>query len=202
MLQQIKILLMALIFHFVHSNTGDDFDSGSTTSDKSCTEPDKMASESNCYCYSQPETDFEYSICAKNNCPLEDANYRLIHGKCFYFGIGFMNFEDARESCKQKGGKLYEPKDKDIGSVEMVEIVKILNHDWAWIGITDTAKEGNYVYSSNGLRIDFNPFWCHASGDRGTSFNCITVMTQVGHRCFGQFHASTCHSTKSSICEL
>jgi hypothetical protein len=26
-----------------------------------------------------------------------------------------------------------------------------------WIGITDTAKEGNYVYDSNGQNINFSP---------------------------------------------
>ena len=72
-----------------------------------------------------------------------------------------MNFEDARENCKQKGGKLYEPKDA-------VEIKQMASIAWgvhayggafAWIGITDTASEGTFVYNSNGQSITFNPPW-------------------------------------------
>jgi hypothetical protein len=44
----------------------------------------------------------------------------------------------------------------------MKEIAAILDHTWAWIGITAIAKEGNLVYKSNGLSINFNPPWFDA----------------------------------------
>ena len=72
MLQQFKILLLALIFRRVLSNY-EDYSIDSTTRDDSCTEPNETGTESNCYCYSQPETEFEYSICAPKQCPLDDA---------------------------------------------------------------------------------------------------------------------------------
>ena len=72
MLQQFKILLLALIFRRVLSNY-EDYSIDSTTSDESCSEPNETGTESNCYCYSQPETEFEYSICAPKQCPLDDA---------------------------------------------------------------------------------------------------------------------------------
>ena len=78
MLHQFKILLFALIFHIVYSNY-EDYDVDSTTSNESCIRPDETASESNCYCYGQPETDFEYSICATNKCLLDDSRYVSIN---------------------------------------------------------------------------------------------------------------------------
>ena len=110
MLPQFKIILLALIFHFAHSNSKD-FDIESTTSNESCTEPNEATSESNCYCYSQPEMDFEYSSCVPKKCPLDDPSYFLEQGKCFYLEKKLKNFKDARENCKEKGGKLHEPKD-------------------------------------------------------------------------------------------
>ena len=77
-----------------------------TTSYESCTEPNETGTESNCYCYSQPETDTEYSICAPKNCPVNDPNYYYIHGRCFYFESDVKTFVKSRENCKAKGGKL------------------------------------------------------------------------------------------------
>ena len=47
----------------------------------------------------------------------------------------------------------------------MKEIAAILDHTWAWIGITDIAKEGNLVYKSNGQSIDFRPPWMDGHGE-------------------------------------
>ena len=124
-----KILLLVLIFHIVHSNY-EDLEIDSTTSHESCVEPDETTSESNCFCYDEPENEFEYSICAPAIdttttaattatpfiCPVKGVeayprdNYRLVQGKCFYFERTYMNWQGARDNCKQKGGKLFEPK--------------------------------------------------------------------------------------------
>ena len=73
-----------------------------------------------------------------------DANdkyetYRLIQGKCFYFEWKHKIFEDAKENCKQKGGKLYEPMDV-VMMKKIAKMSAIVGRAWAWIGITDTAK--------------------------------------------------------------
>jgi hypothetical protein len=124
-------------------------------SDESCIRPDETWSESNCLCYSQPETDFEYSTCApkkwqlfKHNC--KDPGYFLVQGKCIYLGKDGKNFKDAKENCKFRGGKLYEP--KDVIKMKKVLIKSSTRVNWAIIGIKDIsaqANEGNYVYDSN-----------------------------------------------------
>ena len=82
--------------------------------------------------------------------------YRLVNGKCFYLEKAYLNFEDARENCKQKGWKLFEP----IDFVELREVSKFPSYnDFMWIGITDIAREGSYVYESDGKTITFNPPW-------------------------------------------
>jgi hypothetical protein len=74
MLLQLKHILLSIIFSLVHSSN-EDFDMGSTASDESCNKPDAVGSESNCYCYSQPEIDFEYSTCAIPNVALDTGTH-------------------------------------------------------------------------------------------------------------------------------
>ena len=161
MMIQSKILLLVLIFHIVHSSDKD-LEMDSTTSHESCIDPDETTSESNCFCYNEPEKDFEYSICAPTieitttpkpclvlNMPVPalsfaypNDRYQLVQGgKCFYFETSYMNFEDARENCKQKGGKLYEP--IDVAEIKRMAIVaygvRNFGYSMAWLGITEVT---------------------------------------------------------------
>ena len=84
-------------------------------------------------------------------CPIEDSCYRLMQNRCFYFEKETLTFEAAKANCKEKGGKLYEPKDV----TKMKEIAKIADEiivdNWCeWIGVTDSAVEGTFVYDSDG----------------------------------------------------
>ena len=226
MMMQFKILLLVLIFHIVHSN----FEMDSSTSHESCVEPDETTSESNCFCYNEPEKDVEYSICAPAIdttttttttatpfiCPVKGVeayprdNYRLVQGKCFYFERTYMNWEGARDNCKQKGGKLYEP--KNVSEMKQVASIAIkvsqYGYTTAWIGITDTASEGNFVYDSNGQSITFNPPWQDQDQRKGTSNNCVGIHTGAEHMCqncynMGKMINLPCSfKTGRSICEL
>ena len=104
------------------------------------------------------ETDFEYSICPPEKCPLDDPGYFLVHGKCYYVEKDGKNFKDAKENCKYKGGKLYEP--KDVAEMKEVLMNSHINSGrpgvWALLGITDNASEGNWAYDSNGQNINFS----------------------------------------------
>ena len=101
MLLQCKIIILLLIFHFVHSNY-EDFDVDSITSDESCNKSDDIGSESNCYCYSQPETEFEYSICAPKKCPLNDAccigGYNTTDAKLYQSGY-YTGYLPVSQAC-------------------------------------------------------------------------------------------------------
>ena len=221
MLLQFKLLLFALVFHLVHSNN-EDFDIDSTTSNESCTEPNEATSESNCYCYSQPEMDFEHSICVPKKCPLDDPSYFLEQGKCLYLEKKLMNFKDAREKCKEKGGKLHEPKDivNDatyyVLPIEMIsKFYSTLGNTWVWIGITDPAKHSigeipKYVYDSTGQSINFKywPQFMFPCGARGhgvpTKGNCITLSLHLGWggSCGGKLADFPCSFYANSLCEF
>ena len=110
------------------------------------------------------ETDFEYSICPPEKCPIDDPGYFMVHGKCFYFEKDGKNFKDAKENCKCKGGKLYEPKD----AAKMKEFLKnsatSITSSWVVTGITDMSGKGNWAYDSNGQNINFSPTFMAQNG--------------------------------------
>ena len=146
------------------------------------------------------ETDFEYSICPPEKCPVDDPGYFLVHGKCYYVEKDGLNFKDAKENCKYKGGKLYEPKD----AAEMKEV--LINSGqgiWAVLGITDIASEGNWAYDSNGQNINFILTYMGQHKAHGTSHNCMIILTAHPHPAFGKILNIPCSTSGyQSICEL
>ena len=80
----------------------EDYSIDSTTSDEICTEPNETGTESNCYCYSQPETEFEYSICAPKKCPLNDAccigGYNTTDAKLYQSGY-YTGYLPVSQAC-------------------------------------------------------------------------------------------------------
>ena len=130
-----------------------------------------------------------------------DVPTAKIQPTTYYFEKQGKTFEDARENCKEKGGKLYEPKD----AVKMKEIVKTnagnTHNTCLWIGITDIASEGNYVYDSIGQSINFSPTWYSSHGAFGRSYNCICTGTET-NGVFGKLADVSCSGKRQSICEL
>ena len=109
-------------------------------------------------------------------------------------------WKEARANCKQKGGKLSEP--IDVVQMNKVAIIGAVGGGHlTWIGITDTAKEGNYVYDSNGQNINFSPHWRTGYGSHGTIFNCISVFIN-GNSVHGKLHDFACYTKQYSICEF
>jgi hypothetical protein len=136
---------------------------------------------------------------------LDDSRFRLVSGKCFYFEKEAKNYLDARENCKKKGGKLYEPKDVvALKKIAKIAVNSIVNRD-AWIGILDSSTghpgsviEGTYVYDSNGQNIKFNLRRYVTSQQ---SSKCIQVYIP-NNRLQGQVMREHCSRIRPSICEL
>ena len=132
---------------------------------------------------------------------LDDSRYQLIHGKCFYFEKEAKNFLDARENCKKKGGRLYEPNDVvSLKKIAKIAVNSLVNR--GWIGILDSSTgapgsviEGTYVYDSNSQNIKFN--LGGILGFTQQSYKCIQVY---GYK--GQVTNEHCSRLRPSICEL
>ena len=86
----------------------------------------------------------------------------------------------------------------------MKEIAKIASGGWQWIGITDIASEGSYVYDSTGQSINFNVPWNNGipRGASNPSYDCLCLFTNNGHSVEGKLTDLPCLYARRSICEL
>jgi hypothetical protein len=108
---------------------------------------------------------------------------------------------DARENCKKKGGRLYEPNDVvSLKKIAKIAVNSLVNR--GWIGILDSSTgapgsviEGTYVYDSNSQNIKFN--LGGILGFTQQSYKCIQVY---GYK--GQVTNEHCSRIRPSICEL
>ncbi|XP_052084077.1 perlucin-like protein [Mytilus californianus] len=102
---------------------------------------------------------FENSCYYSNQIPQEDrrAHYRLYRISPMVEDL-FFRWPTAQDICKNRGGYLAE-----IGSKEENDFVKKLakkvKNFSVWLGGTDSAKEGHWVWASTGKPFTFEDWW-------------------------------------------
>ena len=86
-----------------------------------------------------------------SDCP---SDWHLVDEKCYLFKKNNIDFHKAEKSCKQMNAKLFEPKDLETNNL-VFNISSNVSKEWDgnknnyiffWIGIHDTASEGNFSY--------------------------------------------------------
>ena len=88
-----------------------------------------------------------------------------IHDKVYYFSNYKLSFEDAEYSCKDNGGKLFEPKSESINN-EVTEMAGRLGQNHPWLGIHDIFTEDNFVYASKNTSITWTNWDPNEPNDR------------------------------------
>nr|XP_046272979.1 lactose-binding lectin l-2-like [Scatophagus argus] len=128
------------------------------------------------------------------NCP---TFWYSFNGRCYKYVSSHLNWADAELHCVSEGANLV-----SIHSQEEQTFVKDLvknfdpNEGWTWIGLSDTHKEGSWMWS-DGSAVDFT-FWApQEPNNQGGNENCA-------HLNFGsdfKWNDRPCDSTYTSVCE-
>ena len=130
--------------------------------------------------------------------------FKLIDGKCYAYENVKRNFQATQTRCgqifgNQAGGKIFEPRSDQVIK-EVLEYAKIA---WAgdsntnpqlWMGITDEASEGNFVYHSDGQTHKLS--W---TANNSRNKNCLLI-----HHSYIPYKYMTnlsCSRTLAAICE-
>ena len=118
-----------------------------------------------------------------------------------------MNYDDAQLNCQNKFGKLvgglFEPRLANTNQLVYVEAAKFASgtSDDFWLGMNDLAKQGQYVYASDGKAV-VEGMW--RSGQPNTK----------SERCVGYYHLLSnydnnagwydrpCNDLKFFICQV
>ena len=137
------------------------------------------------------------------NCPIDDPNYASIGGTCYYFDTIPRTKLEAKETCTQNNGKIWEP-----NTVERINQVRSIAQEiskakeW-WVGISGAASEETFKYDSNEEIFPFTPNtapWINLDGG-GLTENCVCMDNNQNSL---QFYDVPCTEGRQyhSICEI
>ena len=123
----------------------------------------------------------------------------MIQGKCYYFESTNLTYSQARESCHNKFGKLFEP--QSVASNQAV--YNLYQRDFRmsgrrWIGI-NSLKGNGYRFDSNGQipPFDIDNMW--HSGNAEQSYEMCVAQSEDDELWFDRECSS---NTYQSLCEL
>jgi len=84
------------------------------------------------------------------------AGWQNWGGKCFYMSTGTKNWWDAKQDCIRRGGRLFEPRGKEINELVYSHVPG--PSKCYWVGISDIDNEGKYVYASDNQPLAYTNF--------------------------------------------
>ena len=121
-------------------------------------------------------------------CP-KSTGYKKLNGVCYFFSQTSKTVSHAVIDCKQKGGKLAEPKDDRTRKI-------LIEHDfaknWPWIGIKKVGSSWKWVSDGSTVaKMD----WSSVS-PKDDKYNCIMIHHRRG------YFAYNCNERYRYICEF
>lgn len=77
-------------------------------------------------------------------------------GRCFYISTGTKNWWDAKQDCIRRGGRLFEPRSKELNELVYSNVPGPAK--CYWVGISDIEAENKYVYASDDKELTYTNF--------------------------------------------
>uniref|UniRef100_A0A8C4NNA8 C-type lectin domain-containing protein n=1 Tax=Dicentrarchus labrax TaxID=13489 RepID=A0A8C4NNA8_DICLA len=135
--------------------------------------------------------------------PMFDSTDNVIssqHGRqCYYFSISSLTWSESRDECRQKEG--------DLVQIDSREEEK-MNSEWDmfWIGLTDSEKEGTWLWVDGSPLNESLTFWIHGEPDNRAWYNpdgedCVMMGKRAGAPDLKCWFDESCKYTRRSICE-
>ena len=119
-------------------------------------------------------------------------------GTCYFLSDDKKSFSESESACRNKGGKMAEPKDQNTDKIVHEAAKSKWNSDHYWIGIKEVGSSWKFL--SVGSTVAWtnwytgNPVQPNESKDQA---RCVYMQTEYEER----FDAH-CSSNKYYICEL
>ena len=156
-------------------------------------------------CCLSPVNTEHCSDCACHlKCPVSNPNYVVISGTCYYIeNTTPMNYVDAQLNCHYKLGHLFEPRLSNTNQLVYVKAANFISttSDDFWLGMNDFAKQGQYVYASDGQAV-VKGMW--KSGEpNSTSERCVGyfhLLSQYDNN--AGWYDRPCNNLQFSICQV
>jgi len=114
---------------------------------------------------------------------------------CYLFGTEPMNYDDAQQFCADNGGFLAEPRSKKETKIINNKIEKHADGTNYWIGLTDRANEGTFVWGSDNAVATYTNWNGREPNNWGRKEDCAHIRTNKNN----EWNDSVCDRKETSI---
>ncbi|XP_025758279.1 hepatic lectin-like isoform X2 [Oreochromis niloticus] len=132
-------------------------------------------------------------------------------GKCYYFSIRKSSWEQSRDECRAKGGDLVKIESREEQSFLERRLRDVMTEaeDKFWIGLTDSAVEGRWVWVDGSPLNESLKFWWGNDPDNWKGHNgeypdgedCARMGEKGGADDLKCWFDAFCSKPHRSICE-
>ncbi|XP_051247511.1 C-type lectin domain family 4 member E-like isoform X8 [Dicentrarchus labrax] len=131
------------------------------------------------------------------------------HGRqCYYFSTNYLTWSESRDECRQKGGDLVQidsREEQTFLELKLREKMKF-SEDKFWIGLTDSEKEGTWLWVDRSPLNKRLTFWSGKEPDNRAMYNpdgedCVRMGKKAGAPDLKCWFDQSCKYTYRSICE-
>uniref|UniRef100_A0A668S3A7 C-type lectin domain-containing protein n=1 Tax=Oreochromis aureus TaxID=47969 RepID=A0A668S3A7_OREAU len=132
-------------------------------------------------------------------------------GKCYYFSINKSSWKQSRDECRAKGGDLVKIDSREEQTFLERRLKDVMNEaeDKFWIGLTDSAVEGRWVWADGSPLNERLQFWSRDEPDNWTGTDgehpdgedCVGMGEKGGAKDLKCWFDAFCSKPHRSICE-
>ncbi|XP_078693199.1 alpha-N-acetylgalactosamine-specific lectin-like isoform X3 [Branchiostoma floridae x Branchiostoma belcheri] len=126
-------------------------------------------------------------------CP---ARYELFNGNCYRFSIDQKPYNESQAICHEEGGHLATVKNNETHNF-LANHVRAATQESTWIGLTDVATEGLWVWD-DGTLLFGEGIWGTNEPNGGTRENCAHIYPSKDYR----WNDRACPNSQYYICEI
>ncbi|XP_039462106.1 hepatic lectin-like [Oreochromis aureus] len=140
-----------------------------------------------------------------------EEGWELHGGKCYYFSIRKYFWKHSRYECGAKGGDLVKIDSREEQTFLERRLRDVMNEaeDKFWIGLTDSAVEGRWVWADGSPLNERLQFWSNYEPDNWTGSNlthpegedCASMGEKGGADDLKCWFDAFCSKPCRSICE-
>ncbi|XP_051247507.1 CD209 antigen-like protein E isoform X5 [Dicentrarchus labrax] len=100
-------------------------------------------------------------------CPKCDCGWEQDGRQCYYFSTDYLTWNESRDECRQKGGDLVQIDSREEQAFLELKVREKMNdyEDKFWIGLTDSEKEGTWLWVDGSPLNERLKFWSPGQPD-------------------------------------
>uniref|UniRef100_A0A8P4GCM6 C-type lectin domain-containing protein n=1 Tax=Dicentrarchus labrax TaxID=13489 RepID=A0A8P4GCM6_DICLA len=143
-----------------------------------------------------------------DSCPKCEYGWEQHGRQCYYFSISSSTWSESRDECRQKGGDLVQIDSREEQTFLELKVREKMNFEWDkfWIGLTDSEKEGTWLWVDGSPLNESLTFWIHGEPDNWTWYNpdgedCVRMGEKAGAPDLKCWFDLSCKYTQRRICE-